>query len=334
MTRPADRRVSWLIPARDADAWLAEAVDSALAACTAADEVVVVDDGSRNDPAAFLGADPRLRVLRQPPLGIAVALEAGRAACGGLYIARLDADDRSLPGRIPAQLQAMAENPALAAVGGQAIDHPDAPLAPGMAVHVAWVNGLHEPAALRRNLLVESPLVHPAVLMRAAALAAVGGYRNFDGPEDYELWLRLTAAGYDLANVARPVVALRDRPARLTRTDPRYSRTAFLHCKLDWFATQLRPGLRRVAVWGGGRSGRPWVRALLAQGLVVAAVLDLKPGGQRQGAPVLPLSALPDLDVDLLVVAVGARGARDEIRATIARVRPEWVEGRDWWAVA
>ena len=333
MTGLTDRRVSWLIPARDAERWLAEAVGSALEACSAADEVVVVDDGSSHDPRALLPTDPRLRLLRQPPLGIAAALETGRAACRGRYIARLDADDRSLPGRIPAQLRAFAANPLLAAVGGEGQAHPDGSLGPGMALQLAWLNGLHTPDELRRNLLVESPLLHPAVLLRADLLAAVGGYRDFDGPEDYDLWLRLAAAGHHLANVAQPVVALRDRADRLTRTDPRYSREAFRACKMAWFRAVLRPAARRVAVWGAGRSGRPWVRFLIGEGLAVVAVLDLKPGGSRQGVPVLPVSALAGLEVDLLLVAVGARGARDEIRHAIEAGRPGWVEGRDWWAL-
>ena len=50
-------------------------------------------------------------------------------------------------------------------------------------------------------------------------------------------------------------------------------------------------------------------------------------------APALLILALADLDVEVGLVAVGARGARDAIRSEIGRVRPAWVEGRDWWAV-
>jgi hypothetical protein len=52
------------------------------------------------------------------------------------------------------------------------------------------------------------------------------------------------------------------------------------------------------------------------------------------GVPILPPERLPELVFDVLFVAVGARGARDEIRGRIAEMRPELVEGRDWWAVA
>jgi hypothetical protein len=76
------------------------------------------------------------------------------------------------------------------------------------------------------------------------------------------------------------------------------------------------------------------VRWLVGQGVDVAAVLDIKPKGARHGVPVLDPEALRDLEFDLLLAAVGARGARDEIRERVATMRPELVEGRDWWAVA
>ena len=44
-------------------------------------------------------------------------------------------------------------------------------------------------------------------------------------------------------------------------------------------------------------------------------------------------AALPDLDHDMLLVAVGARGARNQIRNELATLRPDLVEGHNWWAL-
>jgi len=325
-------RIGWLIPVRDAARWLGEAVRSALAECGPDDTVLVVDDGSRDDPASVLPADARLRVIHQPPLGIVPAMERGRRELGTPLIARLDADDVALPGRIAAQRALLAANPSLAAVGGRARMRADDGVVPeGMRVYTEWVNSLVEP---RTGLLVESPLFHPAVLLRAAAVDAVGGYRDGDFPEDYDLWLRLVEAGYGIGAVPDDVVLLRDRPGRLTRTDPRYARRAFFPLKRDWVARVLLPERRRVVVWGAGQAGTPWIRWLVAAGHDVPAALDLKPGTTRHGVPIHNPSVLPDLTFDFLLVAVGARGARDEIRGRIAEMRPELVEGRDWWAVS
>ncbi|MDP2311582.1 MAG: glycosyltransferase [Pseudomonadota bacterium] len=325
-------RVGWLIPVRDAARWLGEAVRSALDECAPGDEVLVVDDGSRDDPLSVLPADPRLRVLHQPPLGIVAAMEHGRAALTTPLLARLDADDVALPGRIAAQRAFLAANPGVAAVGGRARMRADSGEVPeGMRVYTEWVNGLAEP---RTGLLVESPLFHPAVLMRATAVEAVGGYRDGAFPEDYDLWLRLVEAGYGIAAVPQDVVLLRDRPGRLTRVDPRYARAAFFPLKREWVSRVLLRDRPRIVVWGAGQAGTPWIRGLVAEGHDVRAALDLKPGVSRHGVPIARPEALVDLEFDLLLVAVGARGARDEIRLRIAAMRPELVEGRDWWAVA
>ncbi len=333
--------MSWLLPVRDGGAWVGAAARSALDLCEEADELLVIDDGSAEDPGPLLPADRRLRLLRQPPEGLVAALERGRALARHPFLARLDADDLALPGRIAAQLPRLQADPRLAVVGGQAllrqrVEGLDAEMfevaAPaGMQAYVDWVNGLED---LHAALLIESPLFHPAVLMRAEAVAAVGGYRAGDLPEDYDLWLRLRAAGWGLAAVKQPVVRILDHPARLTRADPRYRTAAFRALKMAWLLDNvLHPGMR-VAVWGAGKTGRPWIRWLVEGGFTVPAVIDPHAGERRQGRPVLPPAALPSLAVDRLLVAVGARGARDLIRAELGRLRPAWVEGRDWWAVA
>jgi hypothetical protein len=200
-----------------------------------------------------------------------------------------------------------------------------------MARYVAWVNGL---SCLHRELLVESPLFHPAALMRAEAVEAVGGYREGDLPEDYDLWLRLVAAGWRLGAVAQEVVSLRDREDRLTRVDPRYRREAFEQVKRAHLKATVLATPKRVGVWGAGRTGRRWIRWLLDEGHSVPAVVDTGPGQERSGVAIRPPEVLPGLGMDVLLVAVGVRGAREQIRAEIARLRPEWEEGRDWWAVA
>jgi hypothetical protein len=65
----------------------------------------------------------------------------------------------------------------------------------------------------------------------------------------------------------------------------------------------------------------------------VVAVIDIAKSTIRSGVPVLPPTALPDLDLDILLVAVGARGARDQIRNELAVLRPDLVEGQNWWAL-
>lgn len=328
-------RVSWLIPVRDGSRWLGQAVQSALADSGPDDEVIVVDDGSTDDPAGVLPKDARVRLFRQPPLGIVAALEHGRRHAKAPYLARLDCDDLVLPGRLSAQLAFLMAQPHAVAVGGRARPISDEGAVPeGMVRYIEWVNRLRDPHV---ELLVESPMFHPATMLRASAVESVGGYRVGDFPEDYDLFLRLSRVGR-LVNLDRDVLAWRDRPGRLTRTDARYSRPAFVPLKQAWLRTGPLAHPRNVLLWGAGDEGKPWLRWLLAEGHRVH-LLDIGAGksprfASRQGIPIRPPAELKQMQFDLLLVAVGARGAREQIRTQIALMRPELVEGKDWFALA
>ena len=323
-------RVSWLLPFRNAERWISDAVASMLLDSTDQDEIILVDDGSTDSGIQQLPSDSRIRLLQQPPLGITAALEKGRQAAQGRWIARLDADDISLPGRIDAQIRFLEENPEVAVVGGQAELFETPSPGQGMRLYVDWVNGLTD---LHRELLVESPLFHPAVCMRAEAIQAVGGYRDGPFPEDYDLWLRLVSAGHRLANLPVPVVQIRDRDSRLTRTDPRYSKAGFRMVRCDFLQFGPLQNPQRVVVWGGKKGARPWLQWLAKTAHELVAVIDIVPGTERGGRPLLPPEALATLDFDVLLVSVGRRGARELIRRDIQRIRPDLREGVDWWAL-
>ena len=324
-------RCSVLIPVRNGGRWLAESVASALSECGPEDEVVVIDDGSTDGGVEGLPDRPDLTIIRQEPLGIVPALERGRAACGGTYVARLDADDRALAGRLDAQIAALESDADLVAIGGRARLFVDEGVVPeGMAHYVAWVNALRDP---HPQILVESPLFHPAVTFRADAVREVGGYRSGDVPEDYDLWLRLVRAGGRLRNIDREVVAIRDHPGRLTRTDPRYRRAAFDACRRAHLAATVLSAPRRVLLWAGKQGGRPWISWLKDAGHHVVGIIDLAAGTPRQGVPVVGAEALTGRAFDMVIVAVGSRGARDQIRQRIAADRPDLTEGVHWLAV-
>ena len=113
--------VSVLLPVRNAEDTLPECLAS-LAAQTYADhEVVAVDDHSSDGSRAILEraahADPRLRLLDNPGRGLVAALNAAAAAARAPLLARMDADDVSLPGRLSAQAARLGSDPRLAVLG-------------------------------------------------------------------------------------------------------------------------------------------------------------------------------------------------------------------------
>jgi glycosyltransferase involved in cell wall biosynthesis len=334
-------RVSVLLPVRDAAATLGACLDS-LAAQTLGDhEVVAVDDGSLDGSAETLltraRADPRLRVVRRPRRGLVVALRIALAEARAPLVARMDADDVALSPRLALQVERLEQDPAVDVLGCRVTcaASPGAVAGEGMRAYVEWQNTLVGHEAMARDRFVESPLVHPSVAMRTATLRRLGGWRDFDGPEDYDLWLRAFDAGLRFAKLEEALVEWRDSPGRLTRTDPRYAPGRFLALKLEALSRGALARGRGVVVWGAGPVGRAWSRALRAAGHEVRAFVEVDPrqvGRRRHGAPVVAVAEAGRLRGPLHLAAVGRRGARERIRAEGARLG--LVDGIDLVAVA
>jgi glycosyltransferase involved in cell wall biosynthesis len=319
-------RVSVLLPVRNAARTLRAAATSILRQTERDLALVCVDDGSTDDTPAVLARlaerDRRVVVLRGPGEGIARALNRGLGACDGEIVARMDADDLAHPRRLAAQRAALEADPTLAAAGARVRLFPRAQVRGGMTRYAHWLNGLVTPELVARDLLVEAPLVHPASVVRRAALAAAGGWRDGPFPEDYDLWLRIFAAGGRLTNVPETLLSWRESPERLTRTDPRYGIDRHIALKCAFLARGPLAGRSEVALWGAGETGRAFADALGSEGLRVALFVEVdrkKIGRTLRGAPVVSYEEVHRARGLPLLVAVGAPGARALIRAELAR---------------
>jgi GT2 family glycosyltransferase len=206
----------------------------------------------------------------------------------------------------------------------------------GMRRYIAWQNAIVSPAEHARELFVESPLCHPSVALRREALDDAGGWREVAWAEDYDLWLRLDARGWQLAKVPEVLLSWRQRQReeRATFRDPRYARERFIEARAFYLAPKLLHAARPVAIWGAGPTGRRLARALESRGVRASRFADIDPrkiGGVARGAPIVCAEALRPGD-ETVVVAVGARGARDLVRAELAR--RGFVEGVDFVCAA
>lgn len=310
-------RVSIVLPFRNAAATLAAALDSLTAQTLADWEGLLIDDGSSDASpaiaAAYADTDRRWRLLRAGG-GLVAALNLGIAAARAPYVARMDADDLALPERLQRQAAMLAADPSLAVVGCLVEAFPDHAVRDGMRRYLGWLNALTTSDAIRDALFVESPIPHPSAMLRRDAVLAAGAYRAFDGPEDYDLWLRLLLAGGRAAKVPAVLLRWRESPGRLSRSDPRYHLQRFFDTKLTHLPRVLPAG-SSVQVCGAGPTGRRWARALTARGYLVRRFHDVAPrrcGQLIDGIPVLP-AGTPDPDAGFLLAAAGSPGARQRI---------------------
>lgn len=348
---PTAPLITLLLPVYNAARVLPEALES-LAAQRFTDWCCLcLDDGSEDESRevaqAFARRDPRFASIALPHRGIPETLNAGLARCQGPLVARMDADDVAAPGRLAAQVALLeAEEAAAPAALGvlvatqiRSFKSDGTPPGMGMSRYVAWVNQILTPADHLRERYVEAPLAHSSALARREVFAR--GYRDLPFCEDYDLWLDLLAHGVRFAKVPEVLLAVRDDADRISRNDRRYSQDALRACKLTHLRSERGPLGRRdeVLIWGAGRVGKRWLKDLPVRGVRVPAVVDLHPrklGRRIYGARVVPPEALrrewEALRDPLLLVAVGAPGARDDIRAWL--LAEGFAEERDFLVVA
>jgi glycosyltransferase involved in cell wall biosynthesis len=319
-------RVSVLLPARDA-ATTIEAALASLRRQTLPDwECVVVDDASRDDTAARVRAlarrDARIILVRGEGRGIVAALTTGLALTRGTFVARMDADDVMRRERLARQVAALETDPSLAAVGAGVRIFPRAGLGEGWRAYERWLNAIDTPERVRAEAFVENPIVHPTLCARREVLAR-HGWQVRGWPEDYDLVLRLLAAGLRLAVVPARLLAWRNHAARLTRTHADYALERITACKAHYLAHGLLATHDRYVLWGHGDTGRALRRALAGFGKAPSHIVELHPGRLGQtihGAPVIPPVVVRTLGHVPLVASVAGLEARTEIRAFLDRL--------------
>lgn len=215
MTEPVNPVVSVVLPVYNCARYVGLAVESILAQTYADFELLVVDDGSSDETPTVLGefADKRLLVVRQPNRGVAAARNRGIALSRGRYIAQMDADDLSNPGRIARQVAFLDDHPRCGMVGTWAeIWSGDEKT---QRVHAHPVDNGH----LKFELLFDNPFVQSSVMIRREVLDEVGPYTVDPArqpPEDFELWSRV-ARCYDVANIGEVLQIYREVEGSLSR---------------------------------------------------------------------------------------------------------------------
>jgi glycosyltransferase involved in cell wall biosynthesis len=332
--------VSIILPFRNEAAFLPECLASIREQTLAEWELIAIDDGSDDASpdvvARMAEEDGRVRLLRPGRVGLVAALNLGIAHAAAPLLARMDADDVMLPERLQAQREYMDAHPELALCGTQVELFPAEEVRGGYAEYVRWQNACVEPHDIAANLYVESPFAHPSVMARTDVLREVGGYEDGPFPEDYELWLRLHAAGYAMGKVPRVLLRWRERDARTSRVDARYAREAFDRLRADHLARDPRlRSDREVVVWGAGRRSRLRARLVMERGVSPVAWIDIDPdkiGHRVWGIPVHPPEWLASRDPrPFVLVYVNNHGARDLIAARLSEMG--FAVGDDWLGV-
>lgn len=199
--------VSVVMPVYNGERYLRQALESILKQTFTDFEFVIIEDGSTDNTCAILESydDSRIVIVRnQKNIGFTRSLNKGLSLAQGEYVARMDADDISLPQRFTKQVAFLREHPEIGILGCNCLDidskgrYAGLRVMPDSNLQIRWAS------------LLENPFAHPAVMMRRDVITRNGlAYdESFETTQDYELWsrvLKYTRGG----NLSEPLVQYR-----------------------------------------------------------------------------------------------------------------------------
>ncbi|EPR66126.1 glycosyltransferase family 2 protein [Cyclobacterium qasimii] len=240
--------VSIVIPCYNQGSYLDETVQSVLASTYRPIEVVIVNDGSKDDSLKIAQQlqekHPEITVLDQPNSGVAKARNAGVDAATGTYILPLDGDDLISPDYLEKGVEVLAQQPKVKVVYCQA---------------VKFNSSIQKPWKLKpfsRNKLARDNMIFVAALFRKSDFIEIGGFSEdmTMGREDWEFWIKMLKDGGEVVQL--PFIGFYYRLTQQSKrkktgtNQKKRERIAYLNAHhLPFFERELNGPLRFQRTW-------------------------------------------------------------------------------------
>jgi glycosyltransferase involved in cell wall biosynthesis len=218
-------RVDVLMAAYNTAPTVAAAMRSVLAQTVSELHLTVIDDGSADDTVAEIkgvaAADGRVTLIEAAHGGLARALNTGLAASSAPLVSFFDSDDLMLPEYLAAHLEALDGDPGAALAYGDAWVFDELI---GLVRRTSSMGKWQPPASVLETStatlerLVEGNFVFGEPTVRRAAIERAGGFdESLPRCEDYDLWVRLAAAGERFLRLDRRLAVVRDRAGSMSQ---------------------------------------------------------------------------------------------------------------------
>lgn len=235
---------------------LGEAIDSIVNQTFSDWELIMCDDGSKDDTLSVALSykekyPEKIVVLKnERNLGLNATLNKCLAVAKGKFIARMDGDDVCSPERFAKELAVLESEPEIAIVSTD-MAYFDESGTWGKMRHPTYPQGI--------DFLYETPFCHAPCMVRKEAYDAVQGYsvdKKLLRVEDYHLWMKMYKAGYRGKNIGEILYSMRDdRDA--------YNRRKFKYRLNSAYVICLTIKELKLPIWGYARALRPIIVGLL-----------------------------------------------------------------------
>ena len=236
--------ISVVMPVYNAVGYLYDAIESVLKQSFKNFELLLIDDGSTDHSKDIIHQfeDERIILIKNEiNQGLIFSLNKAIGLARGKYIARMDADDLCLPFRLQEQFTYLENNPNISVLAGY-IDFINEYGAPkGLWPMDRKAN---TPALIRKAMITACCIAHPSIMARTAILQQYPFAQQQKAIEDYDLWLRILADGYEIDKLQKSILQYRVHENSVTQVDNLKNNVYFkiARCKRKFLAAAFKKG--------------------------------------------------------------------------------------------
>ena len=159
--------------------------------------------------------DPRVQIIiNEENIGLARSLNRAISLSKGVYIARMDADDISLPDRFKKQVNFLENNKEYSVVATNRVDIDEK----GVELNTNHIV-INNMKVMKKIFKYSNIITHPSVMFRKEMISELKGYQLFDAAQDYDLWLRALKKDYKIYILPTVLIKYRIREKSISNSN-------------------------------------------------------------------------------------------------------------------
>jgi len=312
--------ISVLMPVYNAGRYLESCIASILAQSEQEWELLAVDDFSIDDSWAiledFAAKDQRVKIYKNQEKGIIPALRLAFEQSRGVWITRMDADDRMSVHKLQLLKAALVQKGKNHIATGLVEYFSEQQLGQGYQNYAKWLNELTLEASNFEEIYKECVIPSPCWMIHRTDFQLVGAFQFNRYPEDYDLCFRFYEQKLKVVGVPEILHYWRDYPERTSRNDATYADNRFLDLKLEYFLKLEYSASKKLVLWGAGKKGKMIAAHLAKEKIAFRWICNQasKWGHRIHGVILEDSQKIAEMTDYQFIIAVANQDAQKEIR--------------------
>ena len=312
--------ISILIPFKNTEIYITDCLESILIQTYKNWEILIVDDGSTDSSfylvELFSLKDERIKLFKNPGIGIIDALKVAFTNSKGALITRMDSDDIMHPNKLQILANNLMEHGKQHIAVGLVKYFSDEGLQEGYKTYEDWLNTLTKTGTNYSEIYKECVIPSPCWMVYREDLIACDAFNPDRYPEDYDLAFRFYKHNFKCIPCNQLLHYWRDYSTRTSRTDIHYAENHFISLKLHYFLELDYDKNKTLTIWGAGTKGKIIARILIEKNIPFEWICDnsKKIGHDIYGKKLKDFNVLKTMENAQSIITVANKEAQKAIR--------------------